>query len=363
MNENLKKCAALGQSIWWDSISSKMIAQGTLEELIRQGIRGVTTNPAIFQKAIAHSSDYDGPIRALAAQGASDQEIYDSLTTGDVAAAADLFRPLWESTGGLDGYVSLEVSPLIASDQAATVAEAARLWQKLQRPNCMIKIPATAQSLPAIEEATARGINVNATLIFSLDQHKAVAQAYMAGLERRAQAGQDISQVASVASVFVSRIDTALDARLAEGGAEPLMGHTAVDNARLVYQQFKELFSGPRWQALADRGAKVQRPLWASTGVKNPAYLPLLYVESLIGPQTVNTLPPATLELFMKAGAPAARLEEGLQWARNRRGRLAELGIDLESETGGLLEQGLKAFQDSFRDLMAAIAEKREPKS
>ncbi len=359
MNENLLKAAELGQSIWFDSISAAMIAQGALEEMIRQGVRGVTTNPAIFQKAIAGSNDYDGQIQALAARGASDQEIYDHLTVGDVAAAADLFRPLWESSQGLDGYVSLEVNPLLAQDRDATVSEALRLWQRLDRPNVMIKVPATEAGLGALEDLTAQGVNVNVTLIFSLDQYDAVAKAYISGLERRREASQPLKGVASVASVFVSRLDSAMDPRLAEGGVEPLMGRLAVDNARLVYQRFKEIFSGPRWQALADEGAALQRPLWASTGVKNPAYPPLLYLESLMGPHTVNTLPPATLEQFMKGGNPADRIEAELPEARNRMARLAELGISLESETEDLLEQGLAAFVTAHRELMAAIAQKR----
>ena len=344
MNDILHQTYALGQSVWYDSISRGAIRGGELKKLLEAGVRGVTTNPAIFQKALAGSADYDADVKALIAAGKSDAEIYDALTLSEVREACALFRPLWDESRGGDGFVSLEVNPLIADDRDTTVSEALRLWKALDRPNAMIKIPAT----PA-------GANVNATLIFSLEQYTAVAEAYLRALERRAAQGLPLGQ-ASVASVFVSRIDTALDPVLAEKAPE-LAGRIAVANARAVYARFAELFSSPRWQALAAQGARVQRPLWASTGVKNKVYSPTLYVDSLIGRDTVNTLPPAALEAFMKQGTPGATVRT--PGFADELAALPALGVDLAAVTEKLLADGLASFTQSFRDMMGIIAAKR----
>jgi len=354
MNPILVKTHELGQSIWYDSISRAAIRGGELRGLLEAGVRGVTTNPAIFQKALS-SSDYDDDIKALLAAGKPDTQIYDALTVNEVREACALFRPLWDKSARGDGFVSLEVNPLIADDAATTVSEAKRLWAELKCPNAMIKIPATAAGAAALEEVLAAGINVNSTLIFSLEQYTAVAESYIRAVERRDDAGLPL-EVASVASVFVSRIDTAVDPELSAKRPE-LAGHIAIANARAVYARFAELFSSPRWLRLSEKGARVQRPLWASTGVKNKAYSPTLYTDELIGPETVNTLPPAALEAFMKQGT-AARTVDKAGW-REELAALSALGIDLNAVTGKLLADGLEAFAQSFRDMMAAIAAKR----
>ena len=355
MNANLKRTYELGQSIWYDSISRSAIRGGGLKKLIDEGVRGVTTNPSIFQKALSGSQDYDGDMKKLIAEGRDNTEIYDALTLGDVREACALFRPLWDESRGGDGFVSLEVNPLIADDLQTTVSEALRLWKALDCPNAMIKIPATEAGVRALEEAVAAGVNVNSTLIFSLDQYTAAAEGSIRGLERRAAQGLPLNQ-ASVASVFVSRIDTAADPLLAQKKPE-LAGHIAIANARSVYAKFAELFSSERWQALAARGARVQRPLWASTGVKNKAYPPTLYTDQLIGADTVNTLPPASLDAFMEHGTPAVTVTK--KGFADDLAALKSCGISLDSITSKLLTDGLAAFAKSFRDMMAIIAEKR----
>ncbi|WP_282013277.1 transaldolase [Pyramidobacter piscolens] len=355
MNDILHQTYALGQSVWYDSISRGAIRGGELKKLLEAGVRGVTTNPAIFQKALAGSADYDADIGALIAAGKSDAEIYDALTLNEVREACALFRPLWDESRGGDGFVSLEVNPLIADDCSSTVSEALRLWKALDCPNAMIKIPATPAGAAALEEAVAAGANVNSTLIFSLEQYAAVAEAYLRALERRAAQGLPLGQ-ASVASVFVSRIDAALDPVLAEKAPE-LAGRIAIANARAVYARFAELFSSPRWRALAAKGARVQRPLWASTGVKNKVYSPTLYADSLIGRDTVNTLPPAALEAFMKQGTPGATVRT--PGFADELAALPALGVDLAAVTEKLLADGLASFAQSFRDMMGIIAAKR----
>lgn len=355
MNDILRQTYALGQSIWYDSISHGAIRGGELKKLLEAGVRGVTTNPAIFQKALAGSADYDADIEALTAAGTSDAEIYDALTLSEVREACALFRPLWDESRGGDGFVSLEVNPLIADDRDTTVSEALRLWNALDCPNAMIKLPATPAGAAALEEVVAAGANVNATLIFSLEQYTAVAEAYLRALERRAAKGLPLGQ-ASVASVFVSRIDTVLDPVLTKKSPK-LAGRIAVANARAVYAKFAELFSSPRWQTLAAKGARVQRPLWASTGVKNKAYPPTLYADSLIGRDTVNTLPPAALAAFMNQGAPAETVR--VPGFEAELAALPALGIDLRSVTEKLLADGLASFAQSFRDMMSIIAAKR----
>ncbi len=357
----------LGQAIWLDDIRRSYFDSGFLADLIAQGLRGLTSNPTIFDKAIAGSRDYDEAMRTLALAGKSVEEIYEALAIADIRQAADLFRPVYEVTGGADGFVSLEVNPSLAHDTQATVAEAVRLFSAVDRPNLMIKIPATVEGLPAIEEALARGINVNVTLIFSIAQYEAVAQAFMSGLEKLASAGGDLSRLASVASFFVSRVDTAVDKALeairderSAGIAARLRGKIAVANAKLAYACFQEIFKSERWQKLAAAGARLQRPLWASTGTKNPAYSDTLYVDHLIGPHTVNTLPPATLQAVLDHARVERTVDADLDQARQDLAQLAELGIELDAITQQLQVEGVAAFQKSFESLMRSIAQKRQ---
>ena len=356
----LHDLADLGQSIWFDFIRRAFIQNGDLQRLVDQGVRGVTSNPSIFEKAIAGSADYDAALRPLVDAGKTVDEIYESLALADIRAAADILRPVFERSDGEDGYVSLEVSPTLAHDTPNTIAEARRLHAALKRPNVMIKVPATAEGIPAITALIGDGISVNVTLIFSASQYEAVAEAYLAGLEQLAAKGGDLSRVASVASFFVSRVDTAVDAALASIGEEALQGKIAVANAKAAYARFRALFSGPRWQRLAARGAQVQRPLWASTGAKNPRYPDTLYVDALIGPDTVNTVPPATLNAFLDHGHVALTLERDLAEALTQLARLAELGIDLDAIAAKLLDDGVAAFVKAFEALTASVAAKRE---
>ena len=354
----LHELAERGQAIWLDYILRSFIAKGDLQALLDQGVRGVTSNPTIFEKAIAHSSDYDDDLRQLVAAGQSVDAIYEALVLDDIAHAADLLRPLYDATNGADGFISLEVSPTLAHDTTGTVADARRLFAALGRPNVMIKIPATPAGIPAITAVIGAGINVNVTLIFSLGQYEAVAEAYLAGLEQLAQRDA-LSRVASVASFFVSRVDASVDKALAQRGAAELGGRAAIANAKVAYTRFRELFSGPRWERLAQQGAHVQRPLWASTGTKDPRYPDTLYVDGLIGPDTVNTVPPATLAAFLDHGTVAATLEAGLGEARAHLAQLAAHGIDLDAITEQLQVDAVALFAQSFEALMASIGDKR----
>jgi transaldolase len=357
----LHKTAQLGQSIWLDSISRKLLITGELKEWIDKGVRGVTTNPAIFEQAIAKTTDYDEEILTLSGEGKSPAEIYEILTLQEVGTAADVLRPVYDRTGGLDGYVSLEVNPLLAADAASTVSEAGRLFSALSRPNVMIKIPATPEGIAAIETCIAEGINVNATLIFSTKQYVSAAQAYIEGLRRRAGKGLPLS-IASVASVFVSRIDSAVDASLSGKGeaVADLKGHSAIDNTRMTYAEFTRIFStsADPWRFLSEKGARVQRPLWASTGTKNPMYSDVLYVESLIGKDTVNTVPPGTLNAFLEHGKAEIKLEGDLESVRSRLARLAKAGIDLDLVCAKLLKDGVDAFNVAFDVLLQSLAKK-----
>ena len=345
----------LGQSVWLDTISRELIASGGLERWIEQGVVGVTTNPAIFEQAIAQTEDYDREIADLFAQGKDAAGVYEALTLREVGAAADILRPVYDRTQGLDGYVSLEVNPLLASDTDSTVDEAERLFGLLGRPNVMIKIPATPEGILAVAGATAMGVNVNATLIFSEEQYARVADAYLCGLSSCNSA----TFPASVASIFVSRVDTVVDKTLAAKGEESLCGRIAVDGARMMYQHFKkEAFAGKAWQELAAKGARVQRPLWASTGTKNPAYSDVKYVQELIGPNTVNTVPPKTITAFLDHGRAAASIEDDLAGARARLRRLEELGIDRKAICAKLLADGIESFNGAFRSLLEAIEKK-----
>ncbi len=356
----LNEIYSFGQSIWYDNIRRALLDFGDLDGLLKQGVMGVTSNPTIFEKAIAGSADYDAQLRDLAAQGASVDAMYEALVLEDIARAADLLRPTYDNTNGVDGYISLEVSPTLARNTADTVAQAQRLFATLKRPNVMIKVPATPEGIPAIRQLISEGINVNVTLIFSLTQYDAVAEAYIGGLEQRHANGGDIGRIASVASFFVSRVDSALDKTLAEKGAPELVGKIAIANAKLAYARFGKLFSGARWKKLAQAGARVQRPLWASTGVKNPALPDTLYIDALIGPDTVNTVPPATLQAILLRASPARTLDTGLAEAKAQIAQLKTLGIDLDAVTQTLQDEGVASFEKSFESLMGSIQEKRE---
>ncbi len=365
---NIQKLAELGQSIWLDNIQRKMLTGGGLQTMIDEGLLGMTSNPTIFEKAIGSSSDYDTALKALVAQGATAEQIFDALTIEDVGMAADLFRPVYDRTKGADGYVSIEVSPKLAHDGAGTLADARRLWQTLKRPNVMVKIPATKEGLPAIEQALTDGININVTLMFSMNHYLAVAEAYLRALEARVKAGQPIDHLASVASFFVSRVDTLLDAKLeqivkAEGPnaslAASLLGRAAVANSQLVYEKYLEIFGGDRFKALAVKGAKPQRVLWASTSTKNPKYLDVLYVNTLIGPDTVNTVPPETYLAILDHAVIERTVDRDLEAARQVVAVLKALGFDLNEVGEQLSVEGVDKFTKSFDGLLKVIEQKR----
>jgi transaldolase/glucose-6-phosphate isomerase len=348
----------LGQSIWYDNIQRRLLENGELQALIENGeIRGITSNPTIFQQAIARSNDYDAALLPLAWSGWDSEPIFWQLAVEDISWACDLFLPLYQQTGGADGYVSLEVSPYLAHDTAATFEQVQALWRRVGRPNLMIKIPATREGLPAIRRAIAAGINVNVTLIFAIERYQEVMDAYLSGLEDRLAAGENIERIASVASFFVSRLDTKLDARLPADS--PLRGKAAIANAKLAYAAYQQVFSGERFSRLLAHGARPQRPLWASTSTKNPAYPDTLYVDHLIGPGTVNTVPPQTLVAFRHHGRAALTLTEGLDEARRIFADLESAGYSLAQANAELEEEGVRAFADSFTALLAAIDEKR----
>ena len=348
----------LGQSIWCDFLSRDLLTSGGLDAMIRSGVRGVTTNPSIFDNAIGKTSDYDDDILDLRKKGKSAEEIYTALTVADVQEAADRFLPVYEESGEKDGFVSLEVSPLLAHDEEGTVAEALHLSALVDRKNVMIKIPATGEGMGAIRKAIASGISINATLMFSREQYGDVAEAYISGLEDRLSRGLPIDGIASVASFFVSRVDTAVDKLLAAREARELQGKIAIDNARAVYRDFETLFSSPRWHALEEKGAQIQRPLWASTGTKNPAYSPTLYIDSLMGPFTVNTVPPATLEAFEKVEKIETTVTSDREGMDHRLGLLVTLGISLRDVTDTLLKEGVAAFEKSYLSLLESIEKK-----
>jgi transaldolase/glucose-6-phosphate isomerase len=349
----------LGQSVWLDDIRRAYFSTGELTRLVDLGVRGLTSNPTIFEKAIAGSADYDDQLRELVRQGKSVTEIYEALAIGDIRDAADVLRPVYDQSGGADGFVSLEVSPTLAHDSQGTALDASRLFKLVDRPNLMIKIPATPEGLPAVTTAISLGVNVNVTLIFSIAQYEAVVEAFISGLEKLAASGGDVQRLGSVASFFVSRVDTAVDKQLEALGERSLQGKIAVANAQVAYARFKQLFSGPRWEKLARMGAHVQRPLWASTGTKNPAYSDTLYFDDLIGPHTVNTLPPATLQAVLDHGRIERSIDRDPQVAFAQIARLTELGIDLDAVTQKLLDDGVAAFAKSFESLIASIARKR----
>jgi transaldolase / glucose-6-phosphate isomerase len=364
----VKALQEYGQSVWLDYIQRHLIASGELQRLIAEdGLRGMTSNPAIFEKAITGSTDYAAALKALSGRDLDAMGLYEQLAIHDIQDAADIMRQVYEATRRGDGYISLEVSPHLAHDTPGTIREARRLWQTVGRPNVMIKVPGTPAGLPAIEQLLSEGINVNVTLLFSQEVYERVAATYITGLERLAGQGGDVSQVASVASFFISRIDTAIDAQVTAGlkSAQTaqertllrsLLGKVAIANGKLTYQRFKAIFQGARWEELAAKGARKQRVLWASTSTKNPNYRDVMYVEELIGPDTVNTMPPATLEDFRDHGRPRASLEEDLQSAHDTMEILAQVGISMQAVTAKLLDDGVRLFAEPFDKLLDALA-------
>jgi transaldolase len=357
----LHRLSELGQSVWIDYLSRHLLRSGELAQMIEEdAVVGVTSNPTIFQKAIAEGDLYDEQLREVMAHEDDLKEIFIDLAVKDVSDACDLLRPVWDGGHGQDGYVSIEVDPNLAFETDATITEAQRLHELVERPNCFVKIPGTKAGLPAIEEMIARGRNINVTLIFSLERYAEVVEAYLRGLERLVESGGDPGTVASVASFFVSRVDTEADKRLDEAGApEELKGKLAVANAKLAYQRYKELFAGERWERLASRGAGTQRCLWASTSTKNPAYRDVLYVEELIGPQTVNTMPEETIVAFQDHGEVALTLERDLDEARGVFERIADAGVDYDDVVDVLEQEGVQKFSDSFAELMDGVKAKR----
>jgi transaldolase len=356
----LHQLADLGQAIWLDYIRRSIIKSGELQKLVDQGMRGVTSNPSIFENAIAGSTDYDEDLNVLVSEGKSVEQIYEALAIDDIRGAADILRPLYDKTRGDDGYVSIEVNPTLAYDTEATIAEARRLFSKVRRANVMIKVPATPAGIPAINELIGEGVNVNVTLIFSLDQYEAVTSAYITGLEKLATSAGEVNKVASVASFFISRVDSAVDSALESIRNTNLQGKIGIDNAKVAYARFGEIFRGARWQRLVNLGARVQRPLWASTGTKNPAYPDTLYVDGLIGPDTVNTVPPNTLKAFLDHGNIAQTIDRDVETARARLAKLAKLGIELDAITKKLQDEGVAAFAKSYNGLLNSIVEKRQ---
>jgi transaldolase len=357
---HLRELAKFGQSVWLDNISRDLLQTGELKRLIDEdGITGVTSNPTIFEKAMSMGTRYDADMGALAAQRKRVGEIYEALAVADIAATADLLRPTYELTTGADGYVSLEVSPHLAHDTQGTIAEATRLFGAVNRPNVMIKVPATQEGIPAISALIGAGLNINVTLIFALESYRDVALAYIQGLETLAGAGGDLAHTGSVASFFVSRVDTAVD-KLLTGRPEEaeLRGKAGIANARLAYADFQQIFAGPRWERLTAAGARVQRPLWASTSTKDPHYPDTMYADGLLGPHTVDTMPPQTIEAFRDHGHAALTITQDVEGARQTMQRLAAAGIDTGQVTQDLLAAGVKSFEDSFDKLMSGLERK-----
>jgi transaldolase len=357
----LHQLSELGQSVWIDFLSRQMIQTGKLAGMMEEdAVVGVTSNPTIFQKAISEGDAYDEQLREVLAEEDDPKEVFLKLAIKDVQDACDLLRPVWDGGGGQDGYVSIEVDPNLAFDTDGTIVEAQRLHDLVDRPNCFVKIPGTRPGLPAIEEMIARGRSINVTLIFSLQRYVEVVEAFQRGLERLVESGGDPGPVASVASFFVSRVDTEADRRLDELGApDELKGKLAIANAKLAYQRYKELHAGERWELLATKGARTQRCLWASTSTKNPAYRDVMYVEELIGPETVNTMPEETIRAFQDHGEVALTLERDLDEAQSLLQRLAEVGVDYDDVVVTLEQEGVQKFSDSFAELLDGVQAKR----
>ncbi|MCX6059971.1 MAG: bifunctional transaldolase/phosoglucose isomerase [Chloroflexi bacterium] len=360
MSESIRKLTNLGQSLWYDNIQRKLLESGELKAMIERGdIRGVTSNPTIFQNAIAKTNDYDSALIPLAWSGWDAEKIFWQLAVEDIQQACDLFRPLYDATKDGDGYVSLEVSPYLANETEATAKQAKELWQRVNRPNLMVKIPATKAGIPAIRQTIAAGINVNVTLIFSLERYAEVMDAYLSGLEDRVAANESINMIASVASFFVSRVDTKIDPRLPKDSS--LLGKAAIANAKLAYHAFEETFTSARFATLKARfSARVQRPLWASTGTKNPAYSDTVYVDNLIGPDTVNTVPPATLDAFREHGNASITITRGLDEAKTQLAKLESAGISMNQITDELELEGVKSFADAFKMLLDVVEDRRK---
>lgn len=368
----LYQLLAQGQSIWLDSIQRQQIRSGELKNLIDTvALRGETSNPSIFEKAITKSGDYDDDIRASAAQGKDAAQIFEKLATDDVRAACDVFRPLYDESNGGDGFVSIEVSPGLAHDTQGTIDEAKRLWQTVNRPNLMVKIPGTQEGVPAIEQSLYDGLNINITLLFSVDAYEQVAYAFLRALERRAEENKPIERIASVASFFVSRIDTLADQWLDEAAKveknpqrfeelQDLKGKIAIANAHVAYEHFERIFTGEIWLGLQAKGARVQRPLWASTSTKNPAYRDVMYVETLIGPHTINTLPLDTIKAFADHGVVARTVDANYAAAHEIINRFEALGFSLNAVTDQVLDEGVVKFSESFDQLLAGIEKKRD---
>jgi transaldolase len=356
MSNPLHELNAAGQSIWLDFIDRAILRDGSLKKRIENdALTGMTSNPTIFEKALAEGTAYDDQIGSATGSFTA-MELFELVETTDVRDACDLFRPVFDRTKGKDGFVSIEVSPGAANDSRATIAEVQRLWKTVDRPNVMIKIPGTVEGAKAVEEATAAGINVNITLLFSIEAYARVIEAYLKGLEARVKAGKSIGDIHSVASFFVSRVDTEVDKRL--GSNDALKGKAAIANAKLAYALFQKEFSSARWKALAAKGGNVQRPLWASTSTKNPAYRDVLYVEELIGPDTVNTMPPATIDAFRDHGKVARTIDRNLGQAQKDLNAIEAVGISMKEVTDKLLADGLASFQKSFETLTAGLEKK-----
>lgn len=353
---------ALGQSVWLDYLRRDMIQSGDLAARVADGLRGMTSNPSIFESAIAGSKDYDAALARPDIRAKPDAEAFEAIAVEDVRMAADVFRTVYDATDGADGFVSLEVRPSLARDTQGSLDEARRLWHEVGRPNVMIKIPGTREGWPAIEQALEEGININITLLFSVEHYRAVADAYLNAMDARIAARKPVDRVASVASFFVSRVDTEVDKRLEQlgGTATSLLGEAAIANAKLAYELFGELFSGPRWTRIRDAGARVQRPLWASTSTKNPRYGDVRYLEGLIGPETINTVPPETLQLFEEHGVVRRTLSPRADDARATLQRIADAGIDFDDVTQTLEDEGIEKFDVSYRKLLGVIAGKRQ---
>jgi len=364
----LQKLSGLGQSVWYDFIRRDLYTSGRLERLIREdNLAGMTSNPTIFQKAIAETELYDEDIRRLGSQGKSPAQIFEGLAVRDVQSAADVFRPVYVSTGGNDGFVSIEVRPELARDTAGSIEEAKRLWRECGRSNVMVKIPGTAEGLEAIRSCLAEGININITLLFSVERYREVMEAYLKAMEERVARGLPVEKIRSVASFFVSRVDTNADKKLdAKASAGPaseareLRGKLGIANARVAYEAFEEVFGGARFARLASKGVAAQRPLWASTSTKDPAYPDLYYVEALIAPQSVDTMPPETFEAYRDHGNPQVRIREDRAGAHAVLDGLAKIGIDTAEVFRELEEEGIKKFADSFDGLLKSVAEKEK---
>jgi transaldolase len=357
----LHQLSELGQSVWIDYLSRDLLRTGELARMMEEdAVVGVTSNPTIFQKAISHGDAYDEQMREVLQTEDDPKEVFLKLAVADVIEACDLLRQVWDGGHGQDGYVSIEVDPNLAFDTEATIAEAQRLHELVDRPNCFVKIPATKPGLPAIEEMIARGRNINVTLIFSLERYAEVVESYLRGLERLVESGGDPGPVASVASFFVSRVDTEADRRLDESGApRDLKGKLAIANAKLAYQRYEELHAGERWEALKAKGARTQRCLWASTSTKNPEYRDVMYVEELIGPQTVDTMPEETIQAFQDHGEVALTLERDLDEAKRVFERVADAGVDYDDVVAVLEQEGVQKFADSFSELLEGVRAKR----